>query len=113
MFAVLLEAVKKDPALADEIGRAPGESESTRPAATPRKRRKPGAFDPYAVFEQGEVALRTKLKELDVDALKDIVAEHGMDPARLVRKWKRPERIAEHIVATVQARSRKGDAFRS
>lgn len=54
-----------------------------------------------------------RLGELDVEALKDIVAEHGMDPGKLVLKWKIKERILEHIISTVQARSKKGDALRS
>jgi len=114
VFALLLKAVKRDPQLASEIERELGQSAaSARPASFPRNRRKPAAFDPFLVFEDGEAALRAKLRELDADGLQDIVAEHGMDPGKLVRKWKTPERLIEHIVATVQARSRKGDAFRT
>ena len=65
------------------------------------------------VFAEGEAMLRKRLQALDADGLQDMVAEHGMDPGKLVRKWKTPDRVIEHIVATVQARSRKGDAFRS
>jgi hypothetical protein len=119
IFGLLLEAVKKDPNLASEIDRALGHTNgSIEGASTPRapsssKRRKPAAFDPFIVYEQGEPALRVRLAELDVEALKDIVAEHGMDPAKLVAKWKTRDRIMDHIVNTVQARSKKGDAFRS
>jgi hypothetical protein len=44
-----------------------------------------------------------------VDQLQDIVSEYGMDPGRVVAKWKSSERIAE----TVVARAQKGNAFRS
>lgn len=57
--------------------------------------------------------LRSKLDELDIEALKDIVSEYGMDSANLVLKWKKPERVRDHIFVTVQSRARKGDAFRS
>jgi hypothetical protein len=114
IFALLLEAVKRDPQLASEIEREFGQSAApTRDTSSPRSRRKPAAFDPFLVFADGEAVLRAKLQELDADGLQDIVAEHGMDPGKLVRKWKTPERLIEHIVATVQARSRKGDAFRT
>ncbi len=78
----------------------------------PRNRRKPAAFDPFLVFAKGEATLRGRLRELDMDGLRDIVAEHGMDPGKLVRRWKTPDRLVKHLVSTVQARSRKGDAFR-
>ena len=114
VFALMLEAVRRDPEIASEIERQLGHAETpTRSASPPRNRRKPAAFDPFLVFAEGETALRGKLQELDMDGLQDIVAEHGMGPGKLVRKWKTRERLIEHIVGTVQARSRKGDAFRT
>ena len=50
--------------------------------------------------------------ELDTEQLKDIVAEHGMDTAKLAMKWKSSERLIEFIVSTVEARADKGRAFR-
>lgn len=119
VFAVLLQAVKKDPHLSSEIDRALGHIESSRHelstmrASSLSNRRKPAAFDPFVVYQDGEAALRMRLGELDVESLKDIVSEHGMDPGKLVRKWKTHKRIMDHIVSTVQARSKKGDAFRT
>ena len=114
VFALRLEAVKRGPELAGEIKRELGHAVApAHSVSPPRNRRKPAAFDPFLVFAEGETALRAKLRELDTDGLQDIVAEHGMDPGKLVRKWKMPDRLIEHIVGTVQARSRKGDAFRS
>ena len=88
---------------------APG-SESRRPRRP--HRRAPGVIDPFAVYGDGEDALRDRLRELDVERLKDIVAEHGMDSAKLAMKWKTPARLVDLIVDTVKVRSRKGDAFR-
>ncbi|MCS7027016.1 MAG: hypothetical protein NZV14_19650 [Bryobacteraceae bacterium] len=114
IFALLLEAVKRDPQLASEIEQEFGQAIAPpRPASSRRKQRNPAAFDPFSVFADGETALRTKLKELDVKGLKDMVAEYGMDPANRVRRWRKPDRILEHIVEMVKTRSRKGDAFRA
>ena len=119
VFALLLDTVKRDSNLASEIervlGNSPGSSRrlSTTRTRPSRNRRQPAAFDPFVVYEEGEEPLRARLAELDVEALKDIVAEHGMDSANLVLKWKTRERIMNHIVSTVQSRSKKGDAFRT
>ncbi|WP_162527293.1 hypothetical protein [Sphingomonas solaris] len=47
------------------------------------------------------------------EQLLDIVAEFGMDPGKLVMKWKDRDRVADRIVETAIARATKGDAFRS
>lgn len=75
-------------------------------------RRARSVLDPFAIHAEGEDVLRARLRELDIEKLKDIIAEHGMDTARLAMKWKSKERLLDLIATTVQARSRKGDAFR-
>ncbi len=82
---------------------------------TPRKsqRRKPGPFDPMAVHRDSPEQLQTRLQALDLEQLKDIVAEHGMDRSKLAMKWKTKDRLVELIVSTVISRSQKGDAFRA
>jgi hypothetical protein len=92
----------------------PRQSGRSGGAATKRPtRRAPGPFDPFLVGRsEGVPALRSKLEALTVGQLKDIVAEHAMDPSRLALRWKVPRRLIELIVATVVARSSKGDAFR-
>ncbi|GAB3269394.1 hypothetical protein GCM10027449_03650 [Sinomonas notoginsengisoli] len=50
---------------------------------------------------------------MDLEHLRDIVAEHGMDHDRLAMKWKDPNRVIERIVDKVAARATKGSAFRS
>jgi hypothetical protein len=69
-------------------------------------------LDPFDAAAEGEQALRQALAGLDVEQLKDIVAEQGMDPANLALKWKRNDRLVDLIVTTVNQRSRKGEAFR-
>jgi hypothetical protein len=76
-----------------------------------RNRRTPAVLDPVDVARQGEKVLRQRLVTLSLEQLKDIVAEYGMDPGKLVMKWKTPDRIIERIVEFSLARSVKGDVF--
>jgi hypothetical protein len=83
-------------------------------AAVPKRqrRRPPPAIDPFARYDQGgEPALRRALAALDVDQLKDIVAHHQMDRAKLAMKWQTPERLIDLIVAQTISRTHKGEAF--
>lgn len=76
-------------------------------------RRTPAVLDPVELVRQGENELRAKLSVLTLDQLLDIVAQYGMDPGKLVMKWKNLQRIINHIVELALTRSTKGDAFRS
>ncbi len=112
-------------AIADEAARNARFANSLRSAlsssaanasAFPRRpnRRAPGIFDPFLIYgEGGEGSLRERLAELDLDQLRDIVAEHGRDNDRLAMKWKDPGRVAERIVERVITRHAKGSAFLS
>jgi hypothetical protein len=87
---------------------------TTQPSRTKRRsgRRTPASMDPFAVYANGESALRHELEALDIERLKDIVAEYGMDPSNLAMKWKTRSRLVDLIVDTVRSRAHKGDAFR-
>jgi hypothetical protein len=50
--------------------------------------------------------------QLELEELRDIIAEHGMDADKLAMKWKDASRLVERIVERVGARSEKGSAFR-
>lgn len=97
-------------ALTDAVASvSPGESKPRRTG-----RRTAGVIDPFAVYGQdGEAGLRARLGQLDLEQLRDIVAEHGMDHDRLAMKWKDPNRVIDRIVEKVSARSTKGSAFRT
>ncbi len=84
------------------------------PADEKRKggRRAAALLDPVDLARHGEGELRAKLDGLDVERLLDVVAQFGMDPGKLVMKWKDRERIVDRIVEIALARSTKGDAFR-
>lgn len=76
-------------------------------------RRARSLLDPFTIHAQGEDVLKARLLELDAERLKDIIAEHGMDTAKLAMKWKSKDRLVDLIVTTVRTRRTKGDAFRA
>lgn len=81
---------------------------------TRRGRRAPGPWDPYAVYGQvGEQGLKERLAGLELEQLRDIVAEHGMNHDGKAMRWKAADRVIGRIVERVVERAGKGDAFRS
>lgn len=101
-----LRRLQADPKLADLVQMPPGLKRTGR--------RAPAKLDPFKILaDGGEHALMAQLVDLDLEELRDIVAQFGMDPRRLVMKWRDLQRIREHVVATTVQRSRKGDAFRA
>jgi hypothetical protein len=76
-------------------------------------RRTPALIDPLVLARRGEDILRQELSRLDIEQLKDVVSQYGMDPGKLVMKWKDAGRIIQRIIELSLARSTKGDAFRA
>jgi hypothetical protein len=70
-----------------------------------------GSLHPIDAARQGEETLRQRLAVLSLEQLKDVVADYGMDPGKLVMKWKTPERIINRIVEFSLARAVKGGVF--
>jgi hypothetical protein len=101
----------KNPEFAKRLARAL-DSVPSEPRAKRPHRRAPAAIDPFDLYRQGDDALRKALDKLDLEQLKDVVAEHGMDSMRLALKWKSKDRLIELIATTIAERSRRGDAFR-
>jgi hypothetical protein len=104
--------------LLDALQLAPSEphpqNKDHPPENRPKNRRAPALLDPVQIAgEHGDEVLRGRLSQLSLEQLKDIVADYGMDPGKLVLKWKSPERIIDRIIEVSIARSRKGDAFRN
>lgn len=94
---------------------ANNEDASTTSAIPKKRSRKRNAalLNPETILEvQGEAVLLESLNQLEVDQLKDIVSEFGMDPGKKVMRWKKKEKILSHIVGVANNRIQKGKAFR-
>lgn len=120
---VVADQAEGDPAFAEQVITALGLDDKTdaiptRPKGAaktdrPKNRRPAAVLDPVELARSGENALRTGLASLSLEQLKDIVADHGMDPGKLVMKWKDATRVSDRIVELAVTRAHKGDAFRS
>lgn len=116
----ILAAASSDPVLAERALRRLNADQKLAPfvqmppGMKRTGRRTPAKLDPFKILaESGEPSLMAQLAVLNLEELRDIVAQFGMDPRRLVMKWKDAQRVREHIAATTAQRSRKGDAFRA
>lgn len=78
----------------------------------PANRRAPALLDPVHLAKQGDEILRVALERLNIEQLRDVVAEYGMDTGKLVAKWRTPERIINRIIEVARLRAQKGSAFR-
>lgn len=117
---VIADEADRNPQFAEQLllalDQASRSTENPGEDAAPRRRgarRAPGVVDPFAVYQEGEDELRRRLTQLGVEQIKDIVAEHGMDPSKLALKWRTSDRLVELVVSTVAQRAARGDAFRS
>lgn len=98
----------------NSTGSAPVKASPAPAKRTPSRRRAPGVIDPFAVYGAiGDSGLRDQLGALELEQLRDIIAEHGMDHDRLAMKWKTKGRVIDRIVEKVSARTAKGSAFRT
>lgn len=117
MNAIESEA-DRNPEFAAALAQALGIGESkeapaARSSSRKTRRRDKGAFNPMDVLrDEGENGLRGRLASLDIEQLKDIVAENGMDQRKLAMKWKTADRLIDLIVTTAQSRAVRGDVFR-
>lgn len=107
---VAADEAERNPEFERQVRSALGLSENRTQAR--RGRRAPAVLNPVELVGESEQVLREQLSSLTVEQLKDIVAGYGMDPSKLVMKWRKHERIAEHIIQTSLTRSQKGNAFR-
>ena len=115
---VIADEAERHPDFAQKLGEVLGLEPCQRDRKEtkderPRNRRTPAILDPVAVLrEHGDQELRSRLSGLNLEQLKDIVAQYGMDPGKLVMKWKTRDRVADRIVELSIKRAEKGDAFR-
>lgn len=110
--AIVGEA-ERNPDFAEKVGQALGLKEKIPKEKVIRgaHRRAPATLDPVELVRQGESILRERLNELNIEQLKDIVADYGMDQGKLVLKWKTPDRVIDRIVEVSLSRVKKGEGF--
>jgi hypothetical protein len=96
--------------LEESLGLISTESNGNRPRGS-SSRRTPAILNPIELACKGEAVLRERLAGLDLEQLKDVVADFGMDQGKLVMKWKTPQRIIDRIVEVSMVRAVKGDVF--
>lgn len=115
LLAVIADEAARTPRFAKALQVAlAGGSPSDAPPVRRGGRRSPGVLDPFEVYAAtGETGLREALGSLQLEQLRDIIAEHGMDNDRLAMKWKDPARVVDRITERVTARAAKGSAFRA
>ena len=76
-----------------------------------KSRRSPAKLDPFHLLELGEDVLSKELEKLNIEELKDIVSEYGMDTSRLALKWKDRKRLEILIIDATKRKSSRGEAF--
>jgi hypothetical protein len=120
LAATIAEQASRDPEFALKLEDILGNGGVAKPkggagtrSARKGGRRTPALIDPVAVALSGPQELQDALSRLDLGQLLDIVAEYGMDPGKLVMKWKDRDRVVDRIVEVSISRATKGDAFRS
>lgn len=86
---------------------------SASPVEKPRRksRRSPALFDPVQSIKNGEAFLREQLSGLNLEQLRDMIAEYGMDAGRRVIRWTKSERVVNYIVEISILRVTKGRTF--
>lgn len=84
-------------------------------ASAPRKKvvRQPAVLDPFVVYrEAGPAGLTARLSELDIEQLRDIIAEEELDTRKETSRKRSPAVITTWIVERVEASENKGSVFR-
>lgn len=85
--------------------------EATATVSKKRGRRSPAKLNPFQLLESGEDVLSKELEKLNIEELKDIVSEYGMDTSRLALKWKDRGRLESLIIDATKRKSSRGEAF--
>lgn len=111
LYDCVIDEMNSNPEFADKIGLIL-ERRGVNSSVKRTKRRTPAKLNPLELISDDTIDLEAKLQELSVEELKDVIAEYGMDNAKLAKNWKKKDRLIALILETSQRRSKKGDAFR-
>ena len=84
------------------------------PTNPPKRRRQPSPIDPYSIATRdGVEGLRGELQRLDIEQLKDVIAEYGMNYDGRAMGWKDHHRFVERVIEKTDFGTTQGNAFRS
>lgn len=84
------------------------------PANPAKRRRQPSPLDPYATAASvGADGLRDQLMRLDIEQLKDVIAEYGMNYDGRAMSWRDHRRFVDRILEKTDFGATQGSAFRS
>ena len=84
------------------------------PTNPPKRRRQPSPIDPYAIATRdGVEGLSGELQRLDIEQLKDIITEYGMNYDGRAMGWKDHHRFVERVIEKADFGTTQGNAFRS
>jgi hypothetical protein len=112
-FRKRLEAIIQPEEKEKTKSRRPASENAFKSASRrPSNRRAPAVLDPVHLAKQGDGVLRAELSKLDIEQLRDVVAEYGMDTGKIVLKWRDTTRIIDRIAEVAVSRAQKGSAFR-
>lgn len=86
---------------------------TTAPKRRTRTARTPAVLDPFRILRSdGRDGLATRLDGLDLEQLRDIIHQYGMDPDRRAMKWKTISKVRDRIVERALSTSSRDNAFR-
>lgn len=69
-------------------------------------------INPYDILIEGKEVLENKLREVELQDLKNIVEYYSMDPSKSFKRWRKKERLIDLILEVSTLRVNKGNAFR-
>lgn len=115
LLRAVVDEAERNPEFARRIEEVLGLQEKPKKVSSSRpiNRRSSAVLDPIEVARLGEATLRRRLQELNLEQLRDVVADYGMDPGKLVMKWKTRDRVVDRVVEISMGRVRKGEGFLS
>ncbi|MFW0874191.1 hypothetical protein [Rhodococcoides corynebacterioides] len=95
-----------------DSGRTSSPTRARSAATRTRSARTPAVLDPFDVFRSdGRDALRSRLAELSLDQLRDVIHQYGMDPDKRAMKWKTVSRLRDRILESTEATRNRDRAF--
>ncbi len=98
IFEAIVAEVRRNPTLAVQVEALLAPEKSPEPP--PRAR---AVLDPFDIYEKGwEAMLRERLAALDVEKLKDVIAQYELDPSGRAMEQGKRRPLIDLITAAVE-----------